>query len=98
VGDRSLARYATGSAYRQLLVELLARDYPADHEVIIYRGATLPIERPRVRRITLSELAHVSMTPEETVVLPPAETLRPNVAMQERLDALDKLERANAPG
>ncbi len=98
VGDRSLARYATGSAYRQLLVELLGRDYPDDHEVIIYRGATLPIEKPRVRRITLSELAHVSMTPEETVVLPPAETLRPNIAMQERLDALDKLERANALG
>jgi hypothetical protein len=58
--------------------------------VIIYRGATLPIEQPRIRRVTLAELPHVTVTSEETVVLPPAQTLQRNVAMQERLEALDR--------
>lgn len=60
VGDRSLGRFSTGPKYRELLVELLSRDYPLDHEVIIYRGATLPIEKPRIRRTTLRELPHVT--------------------------------------
>lgn len=96
VGDRSLARFQTGPAYRQVLVDLLSEDYPPDHEVIIYRGATLPIEKPRVRRVPLHQLPHVPLTAEETVVLPPAEALKPNLAMRERLDALDRLERANS--
>ncbi|NII72178.1 precorrin-2 methylase [Dyella sp. SG562] len=90
VGDRSLGRFATGPKYRELLVELLHRDYPLDHEVIIYRGATLPIEKPRIRRVTLGELPQVSVTSEETVVLPPARALQLNLAMRERLEALDK--------
>ncbi|MGN2243832.1 SAM-dependent methyltransferase [Frateuria sp. GZRR33] len=94
VGDRSLGRLATGPAYRQLLVELLRQDYPADHEVIVYRAATLPIEAPRVRRITLCDLPHAGLTAEETVVLPPAAPLRPNLAMQARLAELDACENA----
>ncbi|HTV87134.1 MAG TPA: SAM-dependent methyltransferase [Dyella sp.] len=90
VGDRTLARQGTAPAYRQLLVDLLSRHYRLDHEVIIYRAATLPIERPRIRRVALSDLPHVPLTPEETVVLPPAEPLKLNVAMRERLEALDK--------
>jgi hypothetical protein len=70
-------------------VERLGQDYPPGHEVIIYRGATLPIERPRIQRIALRELAGVPLTAEETVVLPPAVTLQPNRAMLERLQALD---------
>jgi precorrin-2 methylase len=96
VGDRSLARFQTGAAYRQVLVDRLSQDYPLDHEVIIYRGATLPIEKPRIRRVALRDLAHVPLPTEETVVLPPAEALKPNVAMRERLDALDKLEKESA--
>lgn len=93
VGDRSLGRLATGPAYRQLLVELLERDYPPGHELIIYRGATLPIEQARIRRVLLRDLAHTTMTAEETLVLPPAFPLKPNLALRERLDALDQLER-----
>ncbi|MFC4525566.1 hypothetical protein ISN76_00305 [Dyella halodurans] len=90
VGDRSTARFKTGPAYRQLLVDLLSRDYPLDHEVIIYRGATLPIQQPRIIRVALRDLPEAPLTAEETVVLPPARTLQPNLAMQERLDALDR--------
>ncbi|MFC5742051.1 SAM-dependent methyltransferase [Dyella tabacisoli] len=96
VGDRSLTRFETGPAYRQVLVDLLSHDYPLDHEVIIYRGATLPIEKPRIRRVALRDLPDIPLTTEETVVLPPAEALKPNLAIQERLKALDKLDKADA--
>ena len=92
VGDRSLGRFQTGPAYRQLLVDLLSQDYPLEHEVIIYRGATLPIEQPRIRRIALRDLPHVLLTAEETVVLPSAGEPELNLVVQEQLDALDKLE------
>lgn len=90
VGDRSLTRFETGPAYRQVLVDLLACDYPLEHEVIIYRGATLPIEKPRIRRLALRDLPGASLTAEETVVLPPARAMQPNCAIRERLAALDR--------
>lgn len=92
VGDWSLKRFRTGPAYRQVLVDRLSEDYPLNHEVIIYRSATLPIDKPQVRHVPLRSLPDISLTTEETVVLPPAQTLKANVAMRERLDALDKLE------
>lgn len=96
VGDLSMARFQTGPAYRQVLVDQLSQDYPLDHEVVIYRGATLPIEKPRIRRVALRDLPHVPLTSEESVVLPPAESLIPNHSMQERLAALDALSKADA--
>jgi precorrin-6B methylase 1 len=90
VGDWSLTRFRTGPACRQLLVDVLSQDYPLDHEVIIYRGATLPIEQPRIRRIALRDLPGAVLTPEETVVLPPASPLKPNLAMRAQLEELDK--------
>lgn len=96
IGNRSVGRFDTGPAYRALLVERLEQDYPPDHEVIVYRGATLPIEQPRIRRIPLRELATVPLTAEETVVLPPAVTLQSNHAMLARLQALDAAARSDA--
>ena len=90
VGDASLTRFHTGPAYRQVLVDKLSRDYPLDHEIIIYHGATLPIEQPRIRRVKLRDLPDTTLASQETVVLPPAMTLRPDIAMQERLAELDK--------
>nr|WP_268244951.1 SAM-dependent methyltransferase [Rhodanobacter panaciterrae] len=90
VGDLSLKRFSTGPAYRQVLVDVLSQDYPLDHEVIIYRGVTLPIQKPRIHRIVLRDLPNATLTAEETVVLPPAAPLKLNLAMRERLMELDK--------
>src|SRR5690242_10790960 len=89
VGNPSIARPDQNVAYRELLVEVLARDYPLDHEVLLYRCATLPIEKPRVRRMTLQELTGADIPAEETVVLPPARALRRNAQLAARLAALD---------
>ncbi len=90
VGDRTMKLFATSPEHRYLLVDVLAGTYPRDHELIIYRGATLPIERPRIRRTTLRNLTAAEISAEETVILPPLEGLQPNEEILERLDVLDK--------
>jgi precorrin-6B methylase 1 len=93
-GDQSLERFATNANYRQELVNLLARDYPLDHEIILYRGLTLPIQRPRIQRIALADLPTSDVEMDVTVVLPPARRLKPNRELRARLSVLDVLEKA----
>jgi hypothetical protein len=89
VGDRSLGRFRTPDAYRELLAERLCEDYPADHEVIVYSAPTLPVERPHIQRMALRDFPAAEFTGQETLVLPPACALKPNAIMRARLDALD---------
>lgn len=70
-GDRTLRRFATGEAYRQVLVDVLARDYSLDHEVVIYRAATLAIGRPRMERLALKDIPASVLGTQDTLVLPP---------------------------
>lgn len=91
-GDRSLARFSTGPAYRQLLVELLAQDYPMSHPVIAYEAATLPITAPRMDELRLAELATADLRLQTTLVFPPAAPLKRNQRMLDRLAALDRAE------
>lgn len=88
-GDQSLARFSTGAAYRQVLVDVLAHDYPLDHEIIVYRCATLPIHQPHIEKIALDALPGAEIDLDMTVVIPPARALEPNHAIRERLNALD---------
>lgn len=91
VGDRSLGRFRTPDAYRELLTERLCQDYPADHEVIVYRAPTLPIEGPHIQRVALRDFTSAEYTGHETLVIPPAQALKPNAIMRARLDALDAI-------
>jgi len=88
-GDRSLARFSTGPAYRQLLVDLLAEDYPLDHEVIAYEAATLPIATPRIGRMPLSDLVTAELHLHTTLVIPPARPMQRDQVMLDRIRALD---------
>lgn len=90
VGDQSLARFSTGPAYKEVLVEVLARDYPLEHEVIIYRAATLPIQQARVDRVALRDLPLATVGMADTVVIPPARAMRVDHELRKRLDELDK--------
>jgi hypothetical protein len=95
-GDQSLERFSTGAKYRQVLADLLARDYPLDHTIILYRGATLPIQPPRIERIVLRDLPATAVAMDVTLVLPPSRRLKPNREMRARLSVLDVLEKAGA--
>lgn len=88
-GDRSLRRTHTSPAERQLLVDLLAADYPLDHQVIAYEAATLPISRVRSDRLALGDLAQARLEPQTTLVLPPSRPLQANHALRAKLAALD---------
>jgi uncharacterized protein YabN with tetrapyrrole methylase and pyrophosphatase domain len=88
-GDQSLARFATGAAHRQVLVDVLARDYPLDHPVVIYEAPTLPMQRARVERLALRDLVHAEVHMHSTLVVPPASELDEDVATRQRLTELD---------
>ena len=88
-GDRTFGRFATGEAYRQLLVELLAGDYPLDHPCTIYEAATLPVAAPRIDVVALRDLPRAALALQSTLVLPPARPLQHNQAMLARLAGLD---------
>lgn len=88
-GDRSLRRYGTESAYRQLLVDLLAETYPLEHAVIVYEAATLPISAPRMQSLTLNELPKVELKLQSTLVIPPSRAMQRNENMLARLEALE---------
>lgn len=92
VGDRSHRRFATGPAYRQVLVDRLTEDYPADHLVIVYEAATLPIAAPRTETIALSALPDAALHMHTTLVIPPALVMQADAAMRARLQALDALD------
>ena len=89
VGDRSLARFATGAQYRRVLVDVLARDYPRDHPVIVYRAATLPIEQPKIVHTRLGKLPAARIELADTLVLPPAQVLVADRDVLRRLGAID---------
>jgi Tetrapyrrole (Corrin/Porphyrin) Methylases len=89
-GDQSLARFSTGPQYRQVLVDVLARDYPLGHEVLLYRAPTLPIHRPRIERLALGDLPGAQVDLHVTLVVPPAQVLEPDPLICERLRALDR--------
>ncbi len=96
-GDQSFARLSTGVAYRQVLVDVLARDYDLDHEVILYKAATLPVHEARVERLRLGALPEADIDLHATLVIPPATALEPNRPVRERLDALDRGRREPVP-
>lgn len=90
-GDRSLRRFATGAAHRQLLVERLAQDYPLDHPCTLYEAATLPINTPRRDVVPLRDLAGAALELHTTVVLPPAVPMQPNPDMLARVAELEAI-------
>lgn len=89
-GDTTLARLSpTSAAHRQVLVDRLSRDYPLDHEIIVYRCATLAIHAPRIERLALRDLPALDMGLADTVVLPPSRLPQRDHAAWARVKALD---------
>lgn len=87
-GDKSLAKFTTGGAYREVLVELLSQWYPLDHQVILYEAVNLPIKPPRIERIPLSDLPKAQMDLKTTLVIPPATTAKANQVILDKLKAV----------
>jgi precorrin-3B methylase len=97
-GDQSLARFSTDSAHLRILAEVLNRDYPLDHEVIVYQAATLPTQRSRMERLKLDDLPEADIDMHATLVVPPAHALQPDHEIRQRLAALDRETRLATEG
>jgi uncharacterized protein YabN with tetrapyrrole methylase and pyrophosphatase domain len=67
------------------LVERLRKDYPAEHEAIVYEASPYVFVEPLVRRTPLSELGSVDIPALATLVVPPSEKPRLDVTMLNRL-------------
>ena len=91
-GDKSLGKFSTGKAYRQVLVDLLLEHYPNDHEVILYQAKGIAIDAMRDDKILLTDLVDAELLMHTTLVIPPCSTMRPNEAVLAKLAALDKQE------
>jgi precorrin-6B methylase 1 len=89
-GDMTNRRFATGPAYRQVLVDILARHYPLDHEVILYQAATLPIQAPRIEKLALQTLPQVAIDMSDTLAIPPACRMEIDLDIHARLKDLDR--------
>lgn len=70
-GDLSCTRFQADREGVQALVNALLAWYPADHGVILYEAARLPIESPRIERIALQHLADATLQEYTTLLIPP---------------------------
>jgi uncharacterized protein YabN with tetrapyrrole methylase and pyrophosphatase domain len=81
-----LASQLNGSLH--VLAQRLAQDYPPNHKLTIYRAATLPIQLPRIQRVTLRKLADARIEPPDTLAIPPARKLEPDRKTPRKLEKL----------
>lgn len=70
-GDLTCTRREADSAQLQRLVDKLRRWYPADHEVILYEAAQLPVQAPRIDRLRLCDLPDARYQEFTTLVILP---------------------------
>jgi hypothetical protein len=85
-GELSLKRFDTNPARLQILVDKLARDYPLEHEVILYEAATHPLETTRIDRILLKDLPYARLQQITTLVIPPAYAMQIDQAIVDALN------------
>ncbi|WP_153912829.1 SAM-dependent methyltransferase [Shewanella sp. TC10] len=89
-GDKSLSKFSTGAAHRQVLVELLAEKYPLEHQVILYEAAVLPIDKIRIETLSLSELVTADIHMHTTLVIPPSQKMQLNKELVARLAEIEQ--------
>jgi siroheme synthase len=75
-GDLSCTRLHAERDGLQALVDKLLRWYPADHEVILYEAAQLPIGAARIERLALRDLPSAHYEEYTTLVIPAFGELR----------------------
>ncbi len=71
IGQADFQGHRYTPAGRELLVETLLEQYPAEHEAIIYEAATHALFLPRMERVAISKLAEADLTSMSTLVIRP---------------------------
>lgn len=86
-GDLSYASFETNEARLKILVEMLNKYYPVEHQIYLYEAKTLPTSEVRIDPIKLNELPFAHLNTATTLVLPPCEK------MEKNLDLINKLKK-----
>ncbi len=81
-GDLGCTRFHAEPAALEKLVARLLLDYPADHEVVLYEAAHLPIEPFRADRLALADLPRAHYEEYTTLVIPPLVGPHPSAAQR----------------
>jgi uncharacterized protein YabN with tetrapyrrole methylase and pyrophosphatase domain len=68
-----------------VLTETLLETYRADHEVVVYEAAKLPVCEPTIERVPLRELPRARVTAMSTLFVPPMAKADADEAMLKRL-------------
>lgn len=71
LGDASFTELRSNPAALRALSLVLMETYPPEHEVVVYVAATLPTERPRIQRVTISALEDADVDQCSTLYVPP---------------------------
>lgn len=87
-GNTDCIGFEPEPARLQVLVDKLCRWYPADHEVILYEAAQLPIEDFRADRLPLTELPSARYKEYTTLVIPSLGPAERDLQTLQRLGAL----------
>ena len=77
-----------GADYRRglrVLTETLTAHYGADHEIVVYEAARLPVMRPIIERVPLAGLPEARITQISTLYVPPKASAPVNASMLDRL-------------
>lgn len=85
VGDASCKEFSTTAQRVQILVDKLLRDYPSEHQVVIYEAATLAIKPPRIDYVALQQLADIPLSQISTLVVPPVGRAEPDAQVLKQL-------------
>lgn len=94
-GDKSIKRFYTGKAYRQLLAEMLNEYYPLEHKVALYECPTLAIDKIRIEWIALKDFADAEVSLITTMLIPPSKKMLKNQQILDRLAILDSEHKQN---
>jgi uncharacterized protein YabN with tetrapyrrole methylase and pyrophosphatase domain len=89
-GDKTLAKFSIAAEYKQVLVNMLLRIFPADHLITLYECAVLPIENARIEKIKLKDLAIADINLKTTVLIPPSKEPEDNTEIIEELEKIKK--------
>lgn len=87
-GDLSHTQITCDTNYLSVLKEVLLENYPAHHEMTLYKAATNCLQQSSIIKVPLSELPEANICMQTTLVIPPAKKLKINIHVKKRLEAL----------
>lgn len=78
VGEATGRTLSTNKTALRAFIEFLTQWYPAEHQVILYEAAVLPIETFRAEKVPINQLDTAELNMKTTMVIPPVRELKLN--------------------